>query len=49
MRVYIHVRRRYDSSLILQVLVLVTSHGSKDGVIYCGTDLHVKVTKGKSV
>ena len=45
MRVYIHVRRLYDSGLILQVLVLVTSHSPKDGVIHCGTDLRVKVTR----
>ena len=49
MRVYIHVRRLYDSGLMLQVPVLVTSHSSKDGVIYCGTDLCMKITRRELV
>ena len=48
-RVYIHVRRLYNSSLILWVPVLVTSHGSKDGVIRSRTDSRVKVTRRESV
>jgi len=35
--------------IIRRVLVLVTSHSPKDGVIYCGTDSHIKVTRKESV